>query len=61
MSRRGSILIVHQIPSGTKRGGYVPYTREGAIPSAVPFRLAYDRCLKNHRYDAARIRTEGGT
>lgn len=33
MSRRGSILIVHQIPSGMKRAGYAPYTREGAIPS----------------------------
>lgn len=33
MSRRGSILIVHQIPSGTKRGSHEPYTREGAIPS----------------------------
>lgn len=27
MSRQGSILIVHQIPSGTKRGGHAPYTR----------------------------------
>ena len=27
MSRQGSILIVHQIPSGKKRGGHAPYTR----------------------------------
>ena len=39
MSRRGSILIVHQIPSGTKRGGHAPYTREGQFPPLVIARL----------------------
>ncbi len=33
MSRRGSVLVIHQIHSGTKRGGHAPYMREGSAPS----------------------------
>lgn len=31
--RNRSILLIHQVSSGTKRGGHSPYMREGSAPS----------------------------
>ena len=39
MSRRGSILIVHQIPSGTKRGGHAHTQGREQFPPLVIARL----------------------
>lgn len=33
MRRSGSIIVVHQVPAGTKRGGHAPFMRDGSIPS----------------------------